>query len=380
MKILHCCLSCFYIDGYAYQENILPRINAEDGHNVLIIASTETFTDGKLTYLRPHAYKTEYCIHIVRLPYARWLPRYIGTKLRIFHGFKKRLNEFAPDVILFHGSCGHAITTVAKYRECHPNCKLYVDSHEAFYNSARNIMSKLLLHTLFYRVWFQKALTNIDKVLYIGLGERQYMELFMHTPADKLEFYPLGGVIMPDVEKQKNRHTIRKQIGIDNDTTLFVHSGKMDALKKTIQMMKAFTENGKLKAAMVIIGVVLDDIRDEFKLNLSQDDRISFLGWKSSDELRVYISAADMYLQPGSPSATMQMALCCGTPVMLQFADFYEAYVRSGGCVPIKAIEELPYFFASDFNPSRLRALSNNAYKLAREMLDYKKIAKRLYE
>ena len=42
MRILHLCLSCFYIDGYNYQENILPRINHEDGHDVRILASTET--------------------------------------------------------------------------------------------------------------------------------------------------------------------------------------------------------------------------------------------------------------------------------------------------------------------------------------------------
>lgn len=39
MKILHLCLACFYIDGYTYQENILPRINREDGHDVRILAS-----------------------------------------------------------------------------------------------------------------------------------------------------------------------------------------------------------------------------------------------------------------------------------------------------------------------------------------------------
>lgn len=45
MKILHFCLSCFYIDNYDYQENQLVRVNVEDGHDVLVVASTETYND-----------------------------------------------------------------------------------------------------------------------------------------------------------------------------------------------------------------------------------------------------------------------------------------------------------------------------------------------
>ena len=42
MKIAHICLSCFYIDGFSYQENELVRQNVSDGHDVLVITSTET--------------------------------------------------------------------------------------------------------------------------------------------------------------------------------------------------------------------------------------------------------------------------------------------------------------------------------------------------
>ena len=47
MKILHCCLAAFYIDNYGYQENILPKIHQIHGHEVKIVASTETFIDDK---------------------------------------------------------------------------------------------------------------------------------------------------------------------------------------------------------------------------------------------------------------------------------------------------------------------------------------------
>ena len=46
MRILHLCLSAFYIDEAGYQENHLVQQHVKDGHEVLVIASTETF-DGK---------------------------------------------------------------------------------------------------------------------------------------------------------------------------------------------------------------------------------------------------------------------------------------------------------------------------------------------
>ena len=41
MKIIHLCLSCFYIDNYRYQENELVREHVTDGHEVLVVASTD---------------------------------------------------------------------------------------------------------------------------------------------------------------------------------------------------------------------------------------------------------------------------------------------------------------------------------------------------
>jgi hypothetical protein len=73
MKILHICLSCFYIDNFSYQENVLPRQNKLDGHEVQILASTETYgKDKKLQYLEPGEYINEDSIKVIRLPYRHF--------------------------------------------------------------------------------------------------------------------------------------------------------------------------------------------------------------------------------------------------------------------------------------------------------------------
>lgn len=69
MRILHLCLACFYIDGYNYQENILPRIDRENGNEVLVIASTETYVNNsELGYVEPGEYTTFDGIHVIRIP------------------------------------------------------------------------------------------------------------------------------------------------------------------------------------------------------------------------------------------------------------------------------------------------------------------------
>jgi 1,2-diacylglycerol 3-alpha-glucosyltransferase len=58
MKILHCCLSCFYIDNYNYQENMLVREHVRAGHEVLVLASTENYNNqGQLSYSAPGCYR-----------------------------------------------------------------------------------------------------------------------------------------------------------------------------------------------------------------------------------------------------------------------------------------------------------------------------------
>src|SRR5690554_5102561 len=105
MKILHVCLSNFYIDNYGYQENILPKMHKLQGHDVEILASTEIFVDNaKLGYTKPSSYITNDGIPITRIPYVKWLPHTIAKKLRIYKGIKNNLQAFNPDIIFIHGS------------------------------------------------------------------------------------------------------------------------------------------------------------------------------------------------------------------------------------------------------------------------------------
>ena len=81
MKILHCCLSCFYIDNFNYQENMLVREHVAAGHDVFVLASTENYdSKGKLIYTSPGRYLGSDGAEVLRIPYIGFSPSRIGEK------------------------------------------------------------------------------------------------------------------------------------------------------------------------------------------------------------------------------------------------------------------------------------------------------------
>lgn len=381
MKILHCCLSCFYIEDYNYQENVLPRQNKIDGHEVLILASTETFiNNNSLGYISPSRYVNKDGIEVIRIPYRTNMPHFLMRKIRAYEETASYISEFNPDVILFHGSAAYEIINFAEYKKRHPNVKLFVDSHEDFHNSARNFVSKVFLHRLLYKGFIHKALPYIEKVLCISMECYDFMKDFYKIPSEKLEIFPLGGTVIEDDQYAIKRKSKRDELKLSSSDILLVHSGKMSKAKRTPEILKAFGKVPSDKLRLVLLGSIPEEMKTEIFPLVEKDYRVEFLGWKSSVELYEYLCAADMYLQPGSQSATMQNAICCGCTVMLYPHISHELYLQGNGYY-VKSIEDMKQVFQEIANDSSvIKTMSENSEKIARKLLDYKKLAARLYE
>jgi len=382
MRILHLCLSCFYIDNFAYQENILPKYNKNDGHDVKIITSTETYgEDRTLEYVEPSEYTNEDGIVVVRLPYRRFLPHKIMRKLRMYQGVYGEIEKFAPDVILFHGLCAGELLTVVKYKKAFPGVKLYVDSHEDAKNSARSFLSKELLHRQFYRRIIKKSLQYFEKVLYVT-PETKLFDMAMYSiPELLLEFFPLGGSILDDSSYSLYRKQKRKELGLGENDIMVLQAGKLEPRKKVLYGIKEFVRaapSSNLK--LFLIGSVDESIRDEFFALVGENANIKYLGWKEHEELMQFLCAADVYLQPGSQSAIMQSSLCMRCAVILDDVLSHEPYVQGNGWL-INGLHPLEDIFRklSLMSKDELRIKSDKSFAVARELLDYKELAQRLY-
>jgi len=380
MKIAHVCLASSFTENMSYQDNLLSYQNLLDGHEVTVISNCRKFSDGKEVYAQPEDRVMDNGIRLIRLEYDKILTPFISSKIRKVSRLYPLLKELNPDVILFHGVGGWELLNVAKYKKEYSTTELYVDSHEDFHNSARNIVSKYLLHKLFNRIIVKKSLPYIEKVLYVSMESKNFCMEIYGVPDSKLEFFPLGGIIFPEAERNIKREKTRNVLKLANEHILCVHSGKMDKLKRTADIINAFSQVKSDKLRLLLIGNMTDEVKKDVLPLINADSRIAFVGWKTADELLEYLCAADIYVQPGGQSATMQNAICCGCAMILFPHKSHEPYLQGNGYY-VKTVEDMREVFEDIVNkPEKLPIMRQNSMKIAQDLLDYKKLAARLYQ
>lgn len=379
MRVAHVCLSCFYIDGFAYQENELVRQHVKDGHEVTVIASTETFgSDGRLTYVEPSSYMGKDGARVTRLPYRRFLPHRLMRKLRLHPGVHDLLSQFKPEVILFHGLCGWELHAVARYKRENPAVRLYVDSHEDQNNSARTFVSRNLLHRLYYAWIIRRCRRDFDKILCVSLETMEFVQQTYGVPASEVEFYPLGGRVFDDVEYADRRVRGRRDAGVQDNEVMLLQTGKMGRRKKVLESLSSFTRVPGPQLRLVLVGSLDEEIRPEVEKIIASDARIRFLGWKAGEELNDLLCAADVYVQPGTQSATMQMSLCARCPVILDNAPSHKPFVEGNGWL-VRSVDQLTSAFRQvETDPGALNAMSHRSLAIARSLLDYRTLAARV--
>lgn len=316
MKIIHICLAQFYIDDYSYQENIFPKMHKKQGHDVFILASTETFiNNATLGYLQPSSYHTKEGIPITRLPYVKWLPLFISKKLRIYSGVKNALNQFKPDIIFIHDTQFISIKTIAAYARKNKNVKVYADGHADFVNSGTNWVSKNILHKIIYR-WCTQIIRPYTTKFYGVLPVRvEFFRDVYKIPAEQIELL-LMGTDTTNIDFSKRdliRNQMRQKLGIKDDALVFVTGGKIDRLKNIHTLMAAVASLGLQDLNLIVFGVPNEEMKEEIQ-RLAGSPQISYVGWIPSEEAYKYFFAADVAFFPGTHSVLWEEAAGLGLP------------------------------------------------------------------
>lgn len=380
MKIAHLCLSCFYFDGFSYQENILPRQNIADGHETIIIASLESIDrNGKMIFLNEGSYLGNDGAMVYRIPYNKKVPQKIQNKVRSYQGLLDKLYEFQPDIIYFHGISAYELLTVKKYKMLNPNVRLIVDVHSDKNNSGTNWISKYLLHKFFYRSVFKSVEPLIDKIFCCSLEAKDFAEEIYYADKKKTEFYPLGGECLSDQEYYERRLKTRKALKIGDDKIFLLQTGKINKKKKAIEALSSFSKIKSDKFIYFIAGNLEDDVKEEMERLIAEDDRVRFLGWASNDQLKDYLCASDLYIQPGSQSATMQQSLCLRNPVLLDNVKSHTVFVKENGWLINDTSKIISILELIDKNPEILSTMSKKSFDIALEFLSYKTLANKIY-
>lgn len=379
MKVLHICLASHYTEGMTYQDNQLADQNAADGHDVVVISDCYRYAGHILEEVSEEDVILSSGVRLVRMKYDLIVNRLISSKVRKVARLKTFLEDFKPDVILFHGVAGYEMLTVSEYKEKHPEVKLYIDSHEDYHNSGTFWFSLFFQYMLFNRWIVRKIRKNVDKFLYLSYESKNFCQEVYGLIDDEMEFYPLGGNIINTESKILFKNEIRSKLGLSQNDMLIVHSGKFSKEKKTQDLLESLASVAGRNLKLILIGSIPDEMKPVLQPLIDADERVRFLGWMNSDELVKYLCAADFYVQPGTQSATMQNAICCGTPVALYPYESHKPYIIGNGLLIENSSDYIDMFSALTSNKFDLSAMSNASYIIAHELLDYKKLAARLY-
>lgn len=376
MKIVHLCLSCFYIDGYAYQENQLVAEHVRLGHDVYVIASTESYDkSARLTYVSSGAYSGTDGAKVIRLPYRFTVFPGLARKIRAYVGLEALLRELQPDVMLFHGLASWELLTVAAYVRRNPSVKLFADCHEDFNNSAMTWASRELLHKRFYKPIFRRSLDQISEVLCVTVESLDFAIDFYGSDRAKTRIYPLGGVIESPAVSTRRRADFRSRLGFTDGDLVITQTGKLDRTKKLVSALQAFRANPSPRMKFVIAGRMTDEVKAECLPFIQADARIIDLGWQSTDELRTVLSGSDFFLQPFGQTVTTQMAMCHGCVILAQDLPSHRWLVGDNGKLFRDAGELDATFRWVVENQERVEQLRQASMRFAEANLDYRKLA-----
>jgi glycosyltransferase involved in cell wall biosynthesis len=379
VKIAHLCLAGAFTEGMSYQDNVLVDVNRRDGHDVLIVSDCMMFRDGQLEPVEPEDRILANGARLVRLPFDVVGPGWFTQKIKKSRRLLPLLEDFDPDVILYHGVIGWSLLTLRDYKQRHPSTKIYVDSHEDRHNSATNWISYTIQYRLLTRSLVQKILPYIEKILYISLETKDFLTKVLDLPEPVLEYYPLGGSVVPDAERRAIRSVERAKLGIAVDDVVFLHSGKLDYRKRSLEILAAFRSVEDRRAKLLIVGRLDDGNKEELERAIAADDRVMFLGWANGDRLTAVMCASDVYVQPGGQSSSLQHAICCGLPILVRHYPSHEPFVRGNGYFVESQTDIAKRMAEIVASPDQLEAMRAASYEVAYGLLDYRKLGARLY-
>lgn len=382
MRILHIIPGDNFTEGMAYKDNFLAAINFKDGHDAMILSSCATWINSEIEYIEPCDYIMSDGVRLVRKQYKFIINDYLTKKLRILKDTYKVIEEFKPDVIRVLNPHNLTLPIVAKYKKNNPSVKLYVDSHQHYFNSGVGFVSYWIFHKLIIGNMFRNNLKYIDKVFYCAEGVKVFLKGMYRITEEKMEFFSLGGLIVEGNKKEIKRSSVRKALNLNDNDIVLVHSGKMAAQKKTREILDAFLKVNSDRLKLLIVGSIPSEMENVLLPLIKKDSRIQYLGWKSDSELFDIISSGDLYLQPGSGSVTVHQALCSGSAVIVSTeVNGYDLFInRNTGWYASTSDEMFKIFSEIVEKPEILTIKGANSLQFAKEYFDYKKLAARLYE
>ena len=381
MKILHICLTGIFTEGFTYQENLIVKYHRLAGYEVAVAASTvvRDSSGGTTEYSGEPSYTDSLGVRIHRL--STRFPSQIYRTLRRFAGLRDVLESSCPDIVFIHGCQFLDIDVIADYLSGREGVRVYVDNHADFNNSAKNYISKNILHKIIWKRCAKTIEPYAEKFYGVTPLRVDFLKDVYDVPAEKCELLVMG---VDDDEAQKAlapevRIHRRAEYGASDDDFVIVTGGKIDHNKpQVISLMKAVNETEDKSVKLIVFGSVSDELKQSFEQNLS--GRVKHIGWRKSEEIYTDFAAADLVAFPGLHSVLWEQAVGMGKPCAFKRIKGFEHIDLGGNCVFFENDSEEEYTRVISLAKSNIASLKKAAEEKGMKAFSYKEIAKRAIE
>ena len=341
MKIVHIAISCFYIEGAGYQENLLPKAHREAGHEVTMISSQYSFNSKGQTEYRPvQTYTNDNDIKVIILKDTPHLRFGLSMFKKKCYGLYKALENEHPDIIFMHGLSALDSYTVLRYLRKHPEVKLYADQHGDYYNTRYSRIGQFVLNTI-TRPMVKKIAKRANKLWGTTPWRVEYMQDVYGVPAEKTGLLVMGADESKIDWKNRNaiREAIRKQYNINENDFLIVTGGKINRAKNIHILADAIIALNRRDVKLLVFGS-LDKAMEETFMKYADKENIMLAGWIKSDAAYNIFLAGDLVCFPGTHSVLWEQAVACGIPGIYQFWDGMRHVNVNGNSILVKDVNE----------------------------------------
>lgn len=333
MKILNIAMSAPFTEGYSYQDNLLSEYQHKSGHEVCVLTGLITRdSNGKKVTTDPCDKIMDNGVRLIRIKSGG---RFMGI-LGYYPNISNIIKLLEPDLIFIHGLCSLIPAQAIKYKKINPNAILVADNHQDANNTSLSGLSGILLK-LWKNGW-KRWIKYFNHIYGITSWRCDFAVEAFGIPEDKVDTLLLG-VDTDNLSSDKVgvRQKIRSSLNITPDDFVFVHGGKMNMNKKTLDIIQAFSGIDNPKIKLLLFGSVTEDIKINFKSMLAKDPRIVYIGYVDSKSVHKYFYASDLSLFPGLHSVLWEEAIGCGIPGIFRCFGKYDHTNICGNSISVTA-------------------------------------------
>lgn len=334
MEILNIAMGANFTEGYSYQDNLLSEYQHKLGHSVTVLTGLTTWDDkGKKIQTCPCDKIMDNGVRLIRIKTGNKIMSIAG----LYPNISDILSNIKPDLIFIHGLCNFIPVQAIRYKKKHPGTILVADNHQDKDNFNFNRFPFCLLLSAWRMGW--KFWNKYFNYIYGTTGWRKDFAVdYFGIPEEKTDILPLG-VDTDNLSEnpERVRSDIRKQLNIDENAFVFIHGGKMNTDKRTIDIIKSFSEINNNNIRLILFGSVTENIKTQFDSLVKKDNRIIYVGHLVSKVIHRYFFASDFSLFPGLHSVLWEEAIGCGLPGLYQSFSTHDHTNLHGNSILVKA-------------------------------------------